>query len=134
MCHNASWNVTEATEISKSRYYETLCKKKSRYDILKNAQNSVEKRNRQNHSILQKIKNKKNKKFSEESWPTLRVPKAGGVGCNLPYIPINHWKSAFYLRQKRTFSGKNGKNLDFSFLFLFESEISIHNEKRENEK
>lgn len=42
-------------------------KKKSRYDILKNSKNSVEKLNWRNHSILQKNKNKKNKKFSEES-------------------------------------------------------------------
>ena len=36
-----------------------------------------------------------------------------GVGCKLPYIGINYRKSAFYLRQKRTFSGKNGKNTAF---------------------
>ena len=42
-------------------------KNKSRYDIIKNYKNSVEKRNWKNHSILQKNKNKKNKKFSEES-------------------------------------------------------------------
>nr|DAG84681.1 MAG TPA: hypothetical protein [Caudoviricetes sp.] len=50
------------------------------------------------------------------------MPKRGGVGYDLPYLPVNHWKSAFYLRQKRTFSGKNGKNAAFSFLFLFSSE------------
>ena len=42
-------------------------KKKSRYDVLKISKNSVEKLNWQNHSILQKNKKIKNKKFSEES-------------------------------------------------------------------
>ena len=78
MFHNDTRNVTEATRISKSRYYETLCKKKSRYDILKNSQNSVEKQNRQNHSILQKIKNKKNKNFWKRADPPCECQKWGG--------------------------------------------------------
>lgn len=41
-----------------------------------------------------------------------------GVGRKLPYIGIKHRKSAFYLRQKRTFSGKNGKNTAF-FVSVF---------------
>ena len=53
-------------------------KNKSRYDILKNSQNSVEKRNRQNHSILQKIKNKKNKKFRKRADQPCECQKRGG--------------------------------------------------------
>lgn len=42
-----------------NKYLENLCKTKGRYDVLENTQNSVEKRNLKNQSILQKIKNKK---------------------------------------------------------------------------
>lgn len=52
-------------------------KKKSRYDILKNSQNSVEKLNWQNHSILQKIKNKKIKNFRKRADQTCECQKRG---------------------------------------------------------
>ena len=64
-------------------------KKKSRYDILKNSKNSVEKLNWQNHSILQKIKNKKIKNFRKRADPPCECQK-WGVGCGLPYIGVNH--------------------------------------------
>ena len=64
--------------------------KKSRYDIIKNYKNSVEKRNWQNHSILQKIKNKKIKNFRKRADTPCECQKWGGVGCGLPYIGVNH--------------------------------------------
>ena len=52
-------------------------KRKSRYDTFKNAQNSVEKLNWQNHSILQKIKNKNNKKFRKRADQPCECQKRG---------------------------------------------------------
>ena len=51
--------LPDAQKQQKVDIMKRYAEKKSRYDILKNYQNSVEKRNWQNHSILQKIKIKK---------------------------------------------------------------------------
>ena len=61
-----------------------LYTKKSRYDILKNSQNSVEKLNWQNHSILQKIKNKKIKNFRKRADQPCECQKRGGWGVICP--------------------------------------------------
>ena len=133
MFHNDTRNVTEATRISKSRYYETLCKKKSRYDTFKNAQNSVENRNWQNHSILQKIKNKKNKKFRKRADPPCECQKReGGVWFAL-YIYKSLIISVLFATKTDVFRQKRQK-WGFFVSVSFEYEISIHKRKSRKQK
>lgn len=64
----------------------------------------------------------KNKKIKIKNFGRADPPcecQKRGVGCNLPYIPINHRKSAFYLRQKGRFRAKTAKMRLFRFCFCF---------------